>query len=38
MNKQIKLETSENNMMCLVPAKPMPTEIKKKAKQALKVG
>lgn len=38
MSKQIKLETSENNMICLVPSKPMPKELKKKAKKALRVG
>jgi hypothetical protein len=38
MNKEIRLETSENNMICLVPSKPMPKELKKKAKKALKVG
>lgn len=41
MSKQIKLnklETSENNMICLVPIKPIPKELQKRIKRALKVS
>lgn len=38
MANKTKLETSENNMLCLTPAKPMSEENRKKASKALKVG
>lgn len=37
INEKILLKTSENNMMCLIPAKPMTEEEEQEMLEALQV-